>query len=141
MHGVEALGLLAREMGHARRNHAQSRAFEPRDDLTDDVFLDGVGLDDREGALNGHGLQFSLVNQEINAPFYAIPAKPREHFPPLGSARRRRAPEPTRHRRRSRGAAADRAPMAARRPPEKDSSACAAAGAHRAAGARRLSGV
>src|SRR5688572_5533664 len=54
VHRVEAFGLLARQMRHARRDDAQSRAFEAREDLADDVLLDRVGLDDREGLLHCH---------------------------------------------------------------------------------------
>ena len=54
VHRVEAFGLLARQMRHARRDDAQARRLEAREDLADDILLDRVGLDDREGPLYRH---------------------------------------------------------------------------------------
>jgi hypothetical protein len=56
VHLVEAFGLLARQMHHARLDDAQSRLLETREDLADHIFLDCVRLDDREGPLHRHRL-------------------------------------------------------------------------------------
>src|SRR5574341_172226 len=54
MHRVEALGLRARQMHHARGGDAQPRSFEARDDLADRVLLHCVRLDDGQGPLDRH---------------------------------------------------------------------------------------
>src|SRR5688572_2685014 len=51
MHGVEALGLAARQVLHLRRDDLQAGRLESRIDLADDVLGDRVGLDDGNGAL------------------------------------------------------------------------------------------
>ncbi|MNY65360.1 hypothetical protein D3C86_2026220 [compost metagenome] len=54
MHGVEALGVGARQLGQTGGDDLQAGLLEAADDLADHVLGNGVGLDDREGALNGH---------------------------------------------------------------------------------------
>jgi hypothetical protein len=61
VHRVEAFGLGARQVMHLRRHHFEARLLEPAVDLPDHVLRDGVGLDDREGALHRH--EKSPLNQ------------------------------------------------------------------------------
>jgi hypothetical protein len=54
VHGVEGLGLAARQVGHLGRDDLQAGAFEAGVDLADHVLGHGVGLDDRQGAFDRH---------------------------------------------------------------------------------------
>src|SRR5690606_25863541 len=54
MHGIETFGFLLREMLHLRGNDLQAGLFETRIDFADDVLCNGIGLDDRQGALQRH---------------------------------------------------------------------------------------
>src|SRR5690606_17163895 len=54
VHGVEPLGRLPAELDHARRADPEAGAFDHGEDVADVVLLDGVGLDDAEGAFDGH---------------------------------------------------------------------------------------
>ena len=54
MHGVEAFGLRLREAHHAGGDDAQAGLLEAAVDLADDVLADTIGLDDGEGAFDGH---------------------------------------------------------------------------------------
>jgi hypothetical protein len=54
MHGIEALGLLARQMLHLRGDDLEAGFLEAAVDLTNDVLGDGIGLDDGNGALERH---------------------------------------------------------------------------------------
>ena len=56
MHCVETFGLRARQLLHLGRNDFQTRFFETGIDLADDVLRDGIGFDDRKGALQRHFL-------------------------------------------------------------------------------------
>ena len=47
VHGVEALGIGARQLLQAGGDDLQAGLLEAGDDLADDVLGDGVGLDDR----------------------------------------------------------------------------------------------
>src|SRR5690606_31156548 len=48
-------GVGARQLLQASSDDFQAGVFETRDDLADDVLGHGVGLDDRESTLDGHG--------------------------------------------------------------------------------------
>jgi hypothetical protein len=54
VHGVELLGFLARQVGHAGSHDLQAGAFEAGVDLADDVLGHCVGLDDGKGAFDRH---------------------------------------------------------------------------------------
>src|SRR5215470_1248303 len=56
MHGIEALGLLLRELQHAGGNDGKATLLESTVDLADQVGLYAVGLDDGQGALERHSL-------------------------------------------------------------------------------------
>ena len=54
VHGVETFGFLARQVLHLGGDDLQAGLLEAGIDLADDVLGDGVGLDDRNGALQRH---------------------------------------------------------------------------------------
>src|SRR5690606_23122302 len=54
VHGVEALGLAARQLLVLGRNDLQAGLLETGVDLADHALGDGIGLDDRKGALQRH---------------------------------------------------------------------------------------
>ena len=54
VHGVELLGLTAREMRHTGSHNAQTSCLKTCVDLTNDVLGNCVGLDDGEGAFSRH---------------------------------------------------------------------------------------
>src|SRR5262252_2481331 len=56
MHGIEALGLLLRELQHAGGDDGEATLLESAVDLADQVGLYAVGLDDGQGALERHSL-------------------------------------------------------------------------------------
>src|SRR5262249_29495836 len=56
MHGIEALGLLLRELQHAGGDDGEATLLESAADLADQVGLHAVGLDDGQGGLEGHSL-------------------------------------------------------------------------------------
>src|SRR6056297_3304924 len=58
VHGVEVLGLRLRQVQHAGGDDLQARILEPAVDLSDDVLLHAVGLDDGERLLTSHGDSF-----------------------------------------------------------------------------------
>ena len=53
MDGVEALSLALGEMHLPHRGDAEAFFLEAGNNLANEVLLDGVGLDDRKGALHG----------------------------------------------------------------------------------------
>jgi hypothetical protein len=55
VHGVETFGFLLRQLRHLRGDDLQAVLFEAGIDFADDVLGDGIGLDDRKGALQRHG--------------------------------------------------------------------------------------
>ena len=55
MHGVEGLGLPLRHVNALLRDDAQPRRLDLGVDRAGEIALGGVGLEDREGALLGHG--------------------------------------------------------------------------------------
>ena len=75
------LGLAARQMGHAGGHHLQAGGFEAREDLTDRILRDGIGLDDRERALDGHQdllrIQLQREKQRILSGPVCMPSRPR----------------------------------------------------------------
>jgi hypothetical protein len=67
VHRVEAFGLGPRQPRHAGRHDAQAGFLETGVDLADDVLGDGIRLDDRKGAFQGHeGLRFQKLQQIQN---------------------------------------------------------------------------
>ena len=54
MHGVKALGLFPAQMFHLRGDDFQAVFLEAAVNPADQVFADGIGLDDGKGALDGH---------------------------------------------------------------------------------------
>ena len=51
---VKRFGVSLGELHHAGGDDLEPGLFEPGQDAADDVAGDRVGLDNREGALNGH---------------------------------------------------------------------------------------
>jgi hypothetical protein len=60
VHFIESFGLLARQMGHPERNNVKTSFLDALEDGAARALLDGVRLDDAEGAFDGHVLA-SLV--------------------------------------------------------------------------------
>ncbi len=54
MLGVETFGIGLGQLNHLGSNNAQTSLLETGQDLTNDVFGDGIGLDDGQGTFNGH---------------------------------------------------------------------------------------
>jgi hypothetical protein len=54
VHGIEALGLRAGQLGHARGDHLETSVLEAAVDLADHILRDGVGLDDGKCTFQGH---------------------------------------------------------------------------------------
>src|SRR6202042_1925696 len=55
MHLVEAFGFRPREVPHAKGEHSKAAFLDARQNRPGLSLLDGVGLDDAEGAFDGHG--------------------------------------------------------------------------------------
>ena len=53
MDDVKALGFLFREMDHLHLGDGESLVFDDLDEAADDLFLDGVGLDDGQRLFHG----------------------------------------------------------------------------------------
>jgi hypothetical protein len=56
MHGVKLLGLMLGYFQHFHGENAKFVLFELFDDVANRVSANGIGFDDREGALKGHKL-------------------------------------------------------------------------------------
>ncbi len=78
MHGVEALGFRLRQALHAGRDDAEPGGLETAIDLADHVLGDTIGLDDGQGAFDGHA---NPLDEESNREVY-----PRLAGPPINSA-------------------------------------------------------
>ena len=85
--GRSTLGVGARQLGQAGGDDLQAGLLETGDDLADHVLGDGVGLDDREGALNGHKGLRKLISDGflVNCLVGLCACRCRAWMPPFGA--------------------------------------------------------